>query len=289
MHTEIPLKLPYAGLCDLNQPEGTTWHATRSTAIFSNPSARPAAPAALRGFGVNQTSSRASDVRFDILKRPRNGAQCRVSNLKARLLAPLPNAGRIANIKVRYQLLQMAATGTTGDDKLYGASNGVIFDGKGGNDYIQSQGGGDTFIFNAGYGKLEISEYDTGTAPHNVLQLGTGISASSVKVTSGSNSSIVLKDAIVKIEAFPYTRYGYLTGKVASVSNDATQNRDRKLGMTFTAHIRLPTNQMQINDKPVRLTPGMEVTAEIRTGRRSVAGYFLDPLMQTAGKSLHER
>jgi hemolysin D len=31
------------------------------------------------------------------------------------------------------------------------------------------------------------------------------------------------------------------------------------------------------------------VTAEIRTGRRSVAGYFLDPLMQTTRESLHER
>ncbi|CAE6745258.1 HlyD family type I secretion periplasmic adaptor subunit [Paraburkholderia haematera] len=97
------------------------------------------------------------------------------------------------------------------------------------------------------------------------------------------------QDAIVKIEAFPYTRYGYLTGKVTSVSNDAAQNRDQKLGLTFTAHIRLPTNQMQINDKSINLTPGMQVTAEIRTGRRSVAGYFLDPLAQTTGESLRER
>ncbi|WP_413231476.1 HlyD family type I secretion periplasmic adaptor subunit [Paraburkholderia domus] len=97
------------------------------------------------------------------------------------------------------------------------------------------------------------------------------------------------QDAIVKIEAFPYTRYGYLTGKVTSVSNDAVQDRNRKLGPTFTARIRLPTNQMQINNKPIKLTPGMEVTTEIRTGRRSVAGYFLDPLMQTTGESLRER
>jgi hemolysin D len=97
------------------------------------------------------------------------------------------------------------------------------------------------------------------------------------------------QDAIVKIEAFPYTRYGYLIGKITSVSNDAMQDRNRKLGLTFTARIRLPTNQMQINNKSINLTPGMEVTAEIRTGRRSVAGYFLDPLMQTTGESLRER
>jgi hypothetical protein len=33
----------------------------------------------------------------------------------------------------------------------------------------------------------------------------------------------------------------------------------------------------------------MEVKAEIHTGRRSVAEYFLSPLMNTASSSLHER
>ncbi|MFL9900819.1 HlyD family type I secretion periplasmic adaptor subunit [Paraburkholderia fungorum] len=97
------------------------------------------------------------------------------------------------------------------------------------------------------------------------------------------------QDAIVKIEAFPYTRYGYLTGKVIAVSNNAVQARDRTQGLTFTTRIRLPTNQMRVNNKSINLTPGMEVTAEIRTGRRSVAGYFLDPLVQTVGESLRER
>jgi len=45
---------------------------------------------------------------------------------------------------------------------------------------------------------------------------------------------------------------------------------------------------VHINDKSINLTPAMEVTAEIRTGRRNVAGYFLDPLVQTAGESLRE-
>jgi hemolysin D len=95
--------------------------------------------------------------------------------------------------------------------------------------------------------------------------------------------------AIVKIEAFPYTRYGYLTGKVVSVSNDAVQDKDKRLGLTFVARVRLPTSQMHIDSKWINLTPGMEVTAEIKTGRRSVAGYFLDPLAQNAQESLRER
>jgi hypothetical protein len=31
-----------------------------------------------------------------------------------------------------------------------------VFDGKGGNDYEQGNGGGDTFIYNAGYGALVL-------------------------------------------------------------------------------------------------------------------------------------
>lgn len=95
------------------------------------------------------------------------------------------------------------------------------------------------------------------------------------------------QEAIVKVEAFPYTQYGYLSGKVISVSNDALQ--DRKLGLIFTVHIRLASDHMRIYDKSVKLIPGMEATAEIKTGKRSVAHYFLDPLMQASQESMRER
>ncbi len=93
--------------------------------------------------------------------------------------------------------------------------------------------------------------------------------------------------AIVKIEAFPYTRYGFLKGTVISVSNDAVQ--DQKRGLTFVTRIRLPTNRIRANDTWINLTPGMAVTAEIKTGKRSVAHYFLDPVIQTGQESLRER
>lgn len=93
--------------------------------------------------------------------------------------------------------------------------------------------------------------------------------------------------AAVKIEAFPYTRYGYLNGTITEVSNDAVQ--DKKLGLTFPVRIRLDTNRIKVDNRWITLTPGMAVTADIRTGRRSVIGYFLDPLLQTAQESMRER
>lgn len=95
------------------------------------------------------------------------------------------------------------------------------------------------------------------------------------------------QEATVKVEAFPYTRYGFLLGTVKSVSNNAVQ--DKKGGLSFVAHIRLPTNRMRVEQQWINLTPGMSVTAEVKTGTRSVARYFLDPLVQTSQESLRER
>ncbi|SIT42325.1 Hemolysin-type calcium binding protein related domain (fragment) [Paraburkholderia ribeironis] len=95
----------------------------------------------------------------------------------------------------KQQLQQMATTGTTGNDKLYGTTGADVFDGKGGNDIEYGYGGGDTFIFNPGYGKLEISDTGSSSSPANVLQLGTGISTSSITV-KGTSTSIVLTDGI---------------------------------------------------------------------------------------------
>jgi hemolysin D len=95
------------------------------------------------------------------------------------------------------------------------------------------------------------------------------------------------QSAAVKIDAFPYTRYGYLDGTVTQVSNDAVQ--DKKQGLTFAVRIRLNTNRIHVDNRWIMLTPGMTVAADIRTGRRSVIGYFLDPLLQTARESLRER
>lgn len=93
--------------------------------------------------------------------------------------------------------------------------------------------------------------------------------------------------AAVKVEAFPYARYGLLEGEVVSVANDAAQ--DKKQGLVFTARIRLKANRIQVDNRWVALTPGMTVTADIKTGKQTVAQYFLSPLIEGAQESLHER
>lgn len=92
---------------------------------------------------------------------------------------------------------------------------------------------------------------------------------------------------VVKVAAFPYTHYGHLRGTVIEVANDAEQ--DRRRGPVFVAYVRLTSDRMYIDGKWVSLTPGMSVSAEIITGKRSVISYFLGPLIQHAQESMHER
>jgi hemolysin D len=92
---------------------------------------------------------------------------------------------------------------------------------------------------------------------------------------------------VAKVESFPYTQYGYLEASVVSVSHDAVS--DEKLGLVFPARIRLAKATMDINGTVVRLTPGMALTLEIKTGKRTVLGYLLDPLRVQMRGGLGER
>jgi len=106
----------------------------------------------------------------------------------------------------------------------------------------------------------------------------------------------------VKLEAFPFTRYGTLDGKVLTVSNDAIPAgapqmpaasadiaRDASGPLVFPVRITLNETSIRVEGQDVVLTPGMSVTAEVRTGNRRVLEYLLDPLMEMTDEAFHER
>lgn len=93
--------------------------------------------------------------------------------------------------------------------------------------------------------------------------------------------------AEVKVEAFPFTRYGTLVGEVVQVSPDAMQDEVR--GWVFSARVRLAQRHMAIEGRRINLTPGMATMVEIKTGSRRVIEYFLSPLLQYQNESLRER
>ncbi len=112
------------------------------------------------------------------------------------------------------------------------------------------------------------------------------------------------QDVAVKIETFNFTRYGLIHGKVIDVSRDAVAAGDRRAddgladtaaqpptpgSPTYTARISLDRPTMVVDGQVRPLMPGMAVTAEVKTGRRTIIDYLLSPLARRTNEALHER
>lgn len=113
----------------------------------------------------------------------------------------------------------------------------------------------------------------------------------------------------VKIDTFNFTRYGLIDGIVTDVTRDAVtpsdgEKKDAKSnapadddGMgtdasnapVYIAHIALNSDTIVTETGPTKLGPGMQVQAEIQTGRRRVIEFLLSPFMRHVDESLRER
>jgi hemolysin D len=112
----------------------------------------------------------------------------------------------------------------------------------------------------------------------------------------------------IKVDTFDFTRYGLLHGRVLSISSDAIvrdasgdKSNEKQPGsnaassepkgqeLTYAARVSVDRTQMQVEDKKVNLSPGMAVTAEIKTGSRRIISYLLSPLIKYRQESLRER
>jgi len=113
--------------------------------------------------------------------------------------------------------------------------------------------------------------------------------------------------AEIKVDTFPFTRYGLLHGEVLGVSHDALADKpqDGKAGgeagatpkmggadaaaFGYAARVSLDRTQMQVENGTVNLGPGMTVIVEIKTGSRRIISYLLSPLMKYRQEVLRER
>lgn len=116
------------------------------------------------------------------------------------------------------------------------------------------------------------------------------------------------QEVIVKLEAYPFMRYGYLTGGIEHVSPDAVIDEAR--GLVFPARIQLTGSEMRMERLgfPVDaalsqeqsisdvqsagrriLTPGMSAAVEIKTGKRTVLSFLLSPITRALNEAGRER
>lgn len=111
------------------------------------------------------------------------------------------------------------------------------------------------------------------------------------------------QEAQIKVDTFPFTRYGLLTGRIMHLSGDtiasdpqknkiktADSKEDAKAqDLTFQARVSLDDKAMRIDNRLVSLTPGMAVTVEVKTGRRRIVSYILSPIARYSHESIRER
>lgn len=91
----------------------------------------------------------------------------------------------------------------------------------------------------------------------------------------------------IKIETFPYTFFGYLQGVVEVVSKDARNQGEQ--GLMYPVYIRLNQQFVNVNGQNEPLHVDMMVSAEVKTGRRRLLEFFLEPFLRYRDEALNVR
>lgn len=93
--------------------------------------------------------------------------------------------------------------------------------------------------------------------------------------------------AEIKIDSFPFTKYGVIDGEVTDISADAIEHE--QMGLLFPLKASMATDEINVDGKLVKLKPGMSVTVEIKTGTRRLMEFLLAPLMRGVSEGARER
>ncbi len=97
--------------------------------------------------------------------------------------------------------------------------------------------------------------------------------------------------ASVKIDAYDYSIYGDLPGKLTYISAD-TLTEDLRQGEQPYYRVRVRTEGRRFSGRPnedLEIQPGMTATVEIRTGSNTVLKYLAKPVVKTLSEALRER
>lgn len=91
------------------------------------------------------------------------------------------------------------------------------------------------------------------------------------------------QSAEVKFDTFPFQKYGTIKGKVVSISPDTIE--DEKLGSVYKMKVELERSSLNIDGRDIKISPGMNVSVEVKTGKRRIIEFFLSPIIKYAKES----
>ena len=85
----------------------------------------------------------------------------------------------------------------------------------------------------------------------------------------------------VKFDAFPFQDYGIVPGTIAEVAPDAEANKET--GSFYKVMIALAQTNITSKEKAIPLRPGLTLTAEVVTDRKSILNLMLEPFRELKG------
>jgi hemolysin D len=118
------------------------------------------------------------------------------------------------------------------------------------------------------------------------------------------------QEVAVKLDAFPFTRFGALRGKVVAIAAAAVDEQQAKRSLAnattpgnapesaapgqaqsfvFPVTVAIDETAMRVDGATIPLTPGMTATVDIKTESRRVIDYLLSPLAKTMSEAMTER
>ena len=95
------------------------------------------------------------------------------------------------------------------------------------------------------------------------------------------------QEARLKIDSFPYTKYGFINGRILFISKDAVIDED--LGPVYQMRVSMEKDFINVDGQDINLSPGMSVVTEIKTGKRRMIEYILAPFIKYKSESMRER
>ena len=113
------------------------------------------------------------------------------------------------------------------------------------------------------------------------------------KVTPTDVGQLVVGQPVsVKVDAFDYSVYGMLDGELSYISPDtlSEQGQNGQTQTFYRVKVHLPRTQAHnAKARDIVVKPGMTVSLDVRTGRRTVLNYLAKPIFKAFGGALIER
>lgn len=92
--------------------------------------------------------------------------------------------------------------------------------------------------------------------------------------------------AVIKLDSYPYTRYGVIYGKVKHIFTDSKVIDGESY---FSIYIELLSKNINIDHKAFELKTGLTASVDILNGKRRIIYYFIEPIIDNIKNSLKER